>query len=65
MLQVNAEARYTAQDVLSHPWVTVSHSTVCVNLLNVATLGCICDLYDKDSFGCAKPLYTLHIYVCM
>uniref|UniRef100_A0A3P8R8P7 Serine/threonine-protein kinase DCLK2 n=1 Tax=Astatotilapia calliptera TaxID=8154 RepID=A0A3P8R8P7_ASTCA len=22
MLQVNAEARYTAQDVLSHPWVT-------------------------------------------
>lgn len=23
MLQVNAEARYTAQDVLSHPWVTV------------------------------------------
>ncbi|KAL1023741.1 hypothetical protein UPYG_G00045430 [Umbra pygmaea] len=23
MLQVNVEARYTAQDVLSHPWVTV------------------------------------------
>nr|XP_023995630.1 serine/threonine-protein kinase DCLK1-like isoform X3 [Salvelinus alpinus] len=22
MLQVNVEARYTAQDILSHPWVT-------------------------------------------
>lgn len=28
MLQVNAEARYTAQDILCHPWVTVSHSAV-------------------------------------
>ncbi len=24
MLQVNVEARYTAEDVLSHPWVTVN-----------------------------------------
>ncbi|KAK2817202.1 hypothetical protein Q5P01_025393 [Channa striata] len=28
MLQVNSEARYTAEDVLSHPWVTVSSTTV-------------------------------------
>lgn len=27
MLQVNAEARYTAQDILSHPWVTVLYSS--------------------------------------
>jgi len=26
MLQVNVEARYTAEDVLSHPWVTVDVS---------------------------------------
>lgn len=26
MLQVNVEGRYMAEDVLSHPWVTVPHS---------------------------------------
>lgn len=34
MLQVNVEARYTAEDVLSHPWVTVN---VCGRVL-----WCIC-----------------------
>lgn len=29
MLQVKAEARYTAQDILSHPWVTVTHTAAC------------------------------------
>lgn len=28
MLQVNVEGRYTAEDVLSHPWVTVPHSCI-------------------------------------
>lgn len=28
MLQVNSEARFTAQDVLSHPWVTVPQRAV-------------------------------------
>uniref|UniRef100_A0A8C9RK64 Serine/threonine-protein kinase DCLK2 n=1 Tax=Scleropages formosus TaxID=113540 RepID=A0A8C9RK64_SCLFO len=30
MLQVNVEARYTAEDILAHPWVTVS-SFVCLS----------------------------------
>jgi len=30
MLQVNAEVRYSAQDILRHPWVTVRLGLVCV-----------------------------------
>uniref|UniRef100_A0A3B3SXH1 non-specific serine/threonine protein kinase n=1 Tax=Paramormyrops kingsleyae TaxID=1676925 RepID=A0A3B3SXH1_9TELE len=40
MLQVNVEARYTAEDVLAHPWVTVSrgHSTTMMSFPNVLQL---------------------------
>uniref|UniRef100_A0A8C5DJF6 Serine/threonine-protein kinase DCLK2 n=1 Tax=Gouania willdenowi TaxID=441366 RepID=A0A8C5DJF6_GOUWI len=42
MLQVNVEARYTAEDVLSHPWVTVRvRACVCLKKgLNVCV--CVC-----------------------
>lgn len=40
MLQVNVEARYTAQDVLSHPWVTVSDLMVRLYL-------CVCDCCES------------------
>lgn len=32
MLQVDVDARFTAEEVLSHPWVTVrAHTHKCVN----------------------------------
>lgn len=41
MLQVKAEARYTAQDVLLHSWVTVLQNsvTLCVSVEINLTLG--------------------------
>uniref|UniRef100_A0A8C7VFD5 Serine/threonine-protein kinase DCLK2 n=1 Tax=Oncorhynchus mykiss TaxID=8022 RepID=A0A8C7VFD5_ONCMY len=45
MLQVNVEARYTAQDILSHPWVTV---TCLVDFV----WGCVCVQDHKGECVC-------------
>ncbi|XP_051745508.1 serine/threonine-protein kinase DCLK2 isoform X10 [Ctenopharyngodon idella] len=39
MLQVNVEARYTAEDVLSHPWVTVNEDAAMENNMKMEVAG--------------------------
>ncbi|XP_039546980.1 serine/threonine-protein kinase DCLK2 isoform X1 [Pimephales promelas] len=39
MLQVNVEARYTAEDVLSHPWVTVNEEGAMENNMKMEVAG--------------------------
>ncbi|XP_016145626.1 serine/threonine-protein kinase DCLK2-like isoform X3 [Sinocyclocheilus grahami] len=39
MLQVNVEARYTAEDVLSHPWVTVNEDSAMENNMKMEVAG--------------------------
>ncbi|XP_059408486.1 LOW QUALITY PROTEIN: serine/threonine-protein kinase DCLK2-like [Carassius carassius] len=39
MLQVNVEARYTAEDVLSHPWVTVNEGAAMENNMKMEVAG--------------------------
>ncbi|XP_051558859.1 serine/threonine-protein kinase DCLK2 isoform X3 [Myxocyprinus asiaticus] len=39
MLQVNMEARYTAEDVLSHPWVTVNEDAAMENNMKMEVAG--------------------------
>ncbi|XP_026132564.1 serine/threonine-protein kinase DCLK2-like isoform X1 [Carassius auratus] len=39
MLQVNVEARYTAEDVLSHPWVTLNEDAAMENNMKMEVAG--------------------------
>lgn len=54
MLQVNVEARYTAQDILSHPWVTVSPSTVC---------HFVCMYMYKNAVWLLKVPHYIHVQI--
>uniref|UniRef100_A0A8C7HKZ7 Serine/threonine-protein kinase DCLK2 n=1 Tax=Oncorhynchus kisutch TaxID=8019 RepID=A0A8C7HKZ7_ONCKI len=51
MLQVNVEARYTAQDILSHPWVTV---TCLVDFVWVCVGVCVCVQDHKGECVCVS-----------
>lgn len=49
MLQVNVEVRYTAQDILSHPWVTVPHSCISPPAFEVEQLRLILVPFQEDA----------------
>lgn len=49
MLQVNVEVRYTAQDILSHPWVTVPHTCISPRAWKVIQLWLILVPFQEDT----------------
>uniref|UniRef100_A0A4W5MS67 Serine/threonine-protein kinase DCLK2 n=1 Tax=Hucho hucho TaxID=62062 RepID=A0A4W5MS67_9TELE len=57
MLQVNVEARYTAQDILSHPWVTVT----CLVDFGV----CVCVQDHKGECVCVFRTIKENVCVCV